>query len=104
MDKQIQIKVPRAMKDKLREITERDEGTMTNYVLDAVQAYARTAPELTDEADAIIHLRNNAVGSEVLSIAESAALARYGSVRRSRNRVVRAAIAEALRRDTDDGR
>lgn len=104
MDKQIQLKVPRWMKTRLREITERDDGTMTNYVLEALQAHAKTAQELPDEADALIHLRDNAVGREILHLADMAALLRYGSTRRARNRVVRAALAEALRRDTDDGR
>ena len=104
MDKQIQLKVPRWMKTRLREITERDGDTMTNYVLDAMQAHATTAPELPDEADALIHLRDNSVGSEILRLAEQAALLRYGSTRRARNRIVRAALAEAMRRDSDDGR
>ena len=92
-----QLKMPHWMKQQIREIVEAEGGTMTNYVLAAMRSFAHTAPELPDESDAAIHIRNSEAGREIIELADSAAIDRYGSARRARNRVVRSAVAEALR-------
>ena len=98
MDNRIQLKVPRWMKERLRYISDTEGKTMVSYVFEAMDRFADTAPELPDDADAAIHIRNSAVGQEILHLADKAAMLRYGSTRRARSRIVRAAVAEALRR------